>query len=263
MQILTFHKNAASKTPVYLYIKSCPPVEALLIETKTTVSVCFISWNKAYSVFALPTFVHHKSYLLQECDDITGECAQIESLEGWLVQGVMWPEDMGPNHPIQERRRIGDHYTWTIPLNTIGVESSRTPDNVVDYSCFSMDLSVSYSDYAGYDTQKEDVRNYKIIFHKIESKVLKHTYLCGNVIMKNFLMRRLHSFTLFELRMLEPAQRPPGYDQILRNRGNIDAALESFDRPASWTYRDDQIPTWYKFFERLYPERKIAQERAM
>ena len=251
-----FNKDAASKTSVYLYITSCPPVQVILNGMTTTVGGCILSWNKAYSVFALPTSIHHKSYLLHECDGRTEQSARSDSQEGWLVQGVTWPEDTRRNHPIRERRRIGDHYTWTIPLNTQGVESSKTPDYVLEYSCFKMDLSMSYSNYEKYDTRKEDVRHYKISVSKLESKVLKYTYLYGDVVMKDFLMCRLHSFVILELRKLHPAQRPTHYDQILRNRGNIDTALEGFNRPASWTYRDDQISTWYKAFEKLHPERK-------
>ena len=254
-QTQTFAKNAASKTSVYLYITSCPPVEAIFNGMRTTVGGCILSWNKAYSVFALPTFIHHKSYLLDECDGITEEKARIDSQEGWLVQGVMWPEDTCRNHPIRERRRIGDKYTWTIPFNTQGVQSSKTPDYVLEYSCFKMDLSMSYSNYEKYDTRKEDVRHYKISASILESKVLKYTYLYGDVGMKDFLMRRLHSFVIFELRKLDPAQRPTHYDEILKNRDNIDTALGGFNRPASWTYRDDQIPTWYKAYERHRPER--------
>ena len=168
----------------------------------------------------------------------------------------MWPEDKRRNDPIRKRRRIGDHYTWTIPLNTEGVESSKTPDYVLEYSGFEMDLSMSYDNYERYDTRKEDVRHYKIFVSRLESKVLKHTYVYGESRMKDFLMRRLHSFVILELRKLDPAQRPILYDHILRNRGNIDTLLDGFNRPASWTYRDDQIPTWYEAFERLNPERK-------
>ena len=222
----------------------------------TTVDGCILSWNKAYSVFALPTAIQHKSYLLRQCDRLTEQRALCDSQDGWLVQGVMWPEDTSRNDPIRTRMRIGDHYTWTIPLNTEGVESSKTPDYVLEHSCCEMDLSMSYNDYEEYDTTKEDVRHYNLGSSRLESKVLKHTYLYGESAMKDFFMRRLHSFVILELHKLDPAQRPTQYDEILRNRGNVDALLEGFNRPGSWTYRDDQIPTWYKAFERLHPERK-------
>lgn len=255
-QIQKFHKIAASKTLVFLLITSCPPVEAILKRLRTTVGGCIISWNKAYSVFALPTSIQHKSYLLHKWDGVTELRARKDSWDGWLVQGVMWPEDTRRNDPIRTRRRIGDHYTWTIPFSTEGVVSSKTPDYVLEHSCFEMDLSMSYSNYETYDTRNEDVRHYKISFSRLESKVLKHTYFCGQSVMKDFFMCRLHSFVILELRKLDPAQRPLQYGEILRNRDNIDTLLDGFNRPASWTYRDDQIPTWYKAFEELHPEPK-------
>ena len=198
---------------------------------RTTVGGCILSWNKAYSVFALPTFIQHKSYLLHQFDGVTEHIARCGTQGEWLVQGAMWSEDTCRNHPIRERMRIGDRYTWTIRLDTRQVESSRTPDYVLGYSCFKMDLSMSYSDYAKYDMRKEDVRHYKISVSKLESKVLKHTYFCGDVVMKDFLMPRLHSFTTLEVRKLHPEQRPIHYDQILRHRGTIDTALDGSTAP--------------------------------
>ena len=51
-----------------------------------------------------------------------------------------------------------------------------------------------------------------------------HTYFYGDGIMKDFLMRRLHSFTVLELRKLHRAQRATHYDQVLRNEVNISYA---------------------------------------
>lgn len=114
---------------------------------------------------------------------------------------------------------------------------------------------MSYEDDAPYEKAGEGVRYYKIEVNKLESRLLKHVYFYGDTHMMDFFLPRLHSSTILEFCKLETAQRPTNYREILRNRGDIDAALEGFDRPASWTYRDDEVPTWYKAFERYHPER--------
>ena len=65
---------------------------------------------------------------------------------------------------------------------------------------------------------------------------------------------RLQTSTVSELRKLDPAQRPKNYDEILSDCSDIDHALGAFDPPASWTYYDDEIPTWSKEYEERYPE---------
>lgn len=171
----------------------------------------------------------------------------------------MWPEEKRYNHPIRERRRLGDRYTWTIPFNTKNVESSKTPDYVLEHACFKMDMSRSYEDDTPYEKAMEDVRYYKIKINKLESRVLKHVYFYGDTHMLDFFLPRLHSSTILEFCKLNHAQRPTNYHEILRNRRDIDAALEGFDRPASWTYRDDEVPTWYKAFERYHPEQAVRR----
>ena len=169
------------------------------------------------------------------------------------VQGVIWPEEKRRNHPIRERRRVGDRYTWIIPFDTSKVEWSKTPDYVLEHACFAVDQT-SDNDDESYNQDRGDVRYYTIVANTLESKVLKHTDLYGDVGMRDFMIRWLHSYTILELHMLDPAQRPANYNQILANPGDIDRALRDFDPPASWKYRDDEFPKWYEAFEKRKSE---------
>ena len=254
LQCRTFIRNTDSNVEIFLQITDCPPAQFILQATETTAQVNIISWNKAYSVFPLPTFIQRKSYMLQCCDEDTGVLVRELCRSGWNVQGVMWPEEQRSNHPIRERRRIGDRYTWVIPFDTRKVEWSKTPDYVLEHACFKMDLSMNYDDWKFYDREQETVRNYIIEAKTLESKVLRHTYVYGEDDMKDFIFPRLHSSTILELRKLESEQRPTNYDFILGNLGDIDGALGDFDRPASWRYRDDDFPEWYKAFEKYKPQ---------
>ena len=247
-------KHADSKLKVTLLITRVQPTEALVWETSTTAAFNILSWNKAYSVFALSTFIHSKSYLLGEMEQWTESQVKHDSLNGWTVQGVMWPEETRCNHPIRQRRRIGDCYTWTIAFDTNHVEWSETPDSLLEDACFKTDVSAGYDDERPYDPAQEDVRQYSIEVNTLKSKVLKHTYYLSDSLMMDFFARRLHAATIFELRKLAPRDRPANFDAIMRDRASVDTALRDFDPPTSWAYRDKEIPTWLKAFEQYCPE---------
>lgn len=253
-QVSTFKRDSDSTLTIFLRLSKCPPVQLILWDASTTAESNIISWNKAYAPFPLPTFIHNKGYLLQEYDERTEQAVRTQSdPDGLDIQGVMWPEDRRLNHPIRQRRRLGDHHTWTIPFDTAGIEVSKTPDYVLEHACFTMDLDAEFDDDKMNRVQQERIRQYTIEMATLESKVLKHTYVCSVDDMKTFFSRRLLSFTLFELRKLDPAQRPTNYDEILRNPGDIDRLLGDFERPASWRYRDEEIPRWYQAFEKYKP----------
>ncbi len=238
-----------------MYITRCQPIKSLLLETNDTEGLSFLSWNKAYSVFALSTSIRHESYPFEYLEVQTGDGVQDESLRDGQAQGVMWPEEECCNHPVRKRRRIGDRYTWMIPFDTKNVEPSKTPDYVLEYACFKMEVSICHDHNKAYHREPEDgIRPYTIETHRLESRVLKHTYLCTDAYMRRIFRSLLNSFALLEVRALDPAKRPANYDEIMRNPDDIDSALEGFDRPAEWTYRDDEFPKWYENFEKHRPE---------
>ncbi len=213
-----------------MYITRCQPIKSRLLETNDTEGLSFLSWNKAYSVFALSTCVQHESYPFHYLEVETEDGVQDESLKDREAQGVMWPEDECYNHPIRKRRRIGDRYTWTIPFDTKNMEPSNTPDYVLEYACFKMDVSKCHSYNEAYF--QEDVQHYTIETHTLKSRVLKHTYLCTDAYMRRIFRSLLNSFALLEVRALDPAKRPANYDEIMRNPDDMESALEGFDRPA-------------------------------
>ena len=254
--------RSESKTAIHLHVVTCSPIEFVLYSSGTTASLCFMSWNNAYSVFALPTFIQYKSYLLSCWDENIREAAIGDCLRGWNLQGVMWPEEKRQNHPIRERRRISDRYTWIIPFDTRQVEWSKTPDHVLEYACFNMDVSQSYDDNRPYDSQDKRVRHYRIVGKSFVHWVLKHEYFISDPQMKSFLHARCHASLILELRKLVPPQRLLRHDEARGNRDIFaDFMFTGFDRPASWTYRDDEFPTWYNAFEKycLIQQRERSQ----
>ena len=233
-----------------------PPVFNAVSEADFTAQVNIMSWNKAYSVFALPTFILKTCYLLRFWDERAANAANFLSRKGLNVQGVLWPEDKRRNHPIRARRRVGDRYTWTIPFDTKKVQTSKTPDYVLEHACFEcIGQELEYDDNEPYPDLEGEIRNYYISMGMLESKVLKYSYAFGEFAMQEFFKARLHASTILELRKLNAAERPPDYEQILPSSSDdIDYALRGFNPPTSWIYRDDEFPKWYKAWEMHKPE---------
>ena len=62
---------------------------------------------------------------------------------GWKFDGIMWPGDQCPNHSIRDTRRVGDRYTWIIPLDTRPVQRSKISNSVLENSYFGIVVSES------------------------------------------------------------------------------------------------------------------------
>ena len=117
------------------------PIQIILGDFYTTAIVNLLSWNKAYAVFPLPAFVHHKSYMLEELNSRLAKKVNKYTRRGWRFQGTPWPEEeQQVNHPIRSTRRIGDKYTWVIPFEISNVQLPRTPDSVIEYAQFGFTI---------------------------------------------------------------------------------------------------------------------------
>lgn len=114
------------------------PIFAILKGFYTTLVVNVISWNKAYALFPQPSFLYHKTYLLKSINEYFGKLLMKYEKRGWKSQDTVWPEDKASHRSILESRRVGDRWTWIVPLNDTGVDRSETPDSVLEYSTFRL-----------------------------------------------------------------------------------------------------------------------------
>ena len=256
LQRRMFTRDSDVKSAIRLHITDDPPVLNAVCEADFTAQVNIMSWNKAYSIFALPTFILKTCYLLQSWDERAANSANVLSRKGLNVQGVLWPEDKRCNHPIRARRRVGDRYTWTIPFDTRKVKTSIKPDYVLEHACFQcVGVDWEYDDDEPYHGLGGEIRHYYLDMAMLESKVLMYSYTFGDSAMQEFFKARLHASTVLELRKLNAAERTPNYEQVLLNPSHsINRALWEFDPPSSWTYRDDEVPKWYKAWEMRKPK---------
>lgn len=211
-----------------------------------------ITWNKAYSMFPLTTFIQHKTYMLTRLDDRFARLMAKYSRRGWRTIEIMWPEEIRHNHPIRKLRRLADQFTWTMTLDTRQVQSSKTPDYVLEYSSFEIDADQVYVNPSfrnGARDRLGDPRYYTISTCLFKAKTLSYHYvICNTSTLIFFLGERVDRSTLMELRKLEPSARPAGYDNMIAYVSHLYES--SFDRPDTWTYDDDRFPEWYRAWER-------------
>ncbi|MCJ1469260.1 hypothetical protein MMC07_007893 [Pseudocyphellaria aurata] len=242
--------NGAHELRAQIIITWDLPLQTILCNFHSTLVMNFFTWNKAYAIFPLPTFVHHKGYLLKPLENYLSTLLEKYSRRGWRIQGQMWPEESRSNHPIQTNRRIGDKFSWMIPFDTLNVDWSKTPDSALEYSTFGVDT-----------IPNDPARSYRIQVDTFDAGVLRHRYLFNSWNWMMFLGERVDALTILELYKLPPALRPAAFrgalsDTDRRDRVGLYRAMIDFQKPPGWTYWDDEVPTWYQAWEQAEAESK-------
>lgn len=232
-----------SSTKIQLVVTQGMPVESILKGFCSTMFVNFMSWNRAYSVFPLSTFIQYKGYQLGGPFSRSPSLLNEYSLRGWNMQKLMWLEEKRLNHPIRTYRRIGDGFTWTIPFDTKSVQWSKIPDYVLEYACFQMHSRQDMGPIA-----------YQISTTEFIDQDLKYRYL-SNFNMLWFLREKVDCSMLIEPREMDPSARPVVY------AGRIDNGERSWQYrivgSGQWesrTSRDAEFPDWCREWERQFKE---------
>jgi hypothetical protein len=125
-------------------------ITAILTGFYATHLINIITCTTAYSVFPIPTFVHHKGYFLESpVHKFLTQLQEKWQSRGWEFHEPLHPGQEGPSHSFQWFRRFGDRFTWKMFLgtpdpNSLSEYASRldTAQNVV----FGM-IKKKYSDY--------------------------------------------------------------------------------------------------------------------
>ena len=233
------------------------PILATLSGFYTTALLNVISWNKAYAIFAHDTFLGQKTYMLKPMDTYFETLLRKYARRGWHWEEIMRPADHFPSTSIQPLRRLGDRFTWTLPLSTHDVERSPQLDLVLEYAFFTLRPRRSRS--------RPDTVSYLLSAQPFQHISLDHRYVRpGRLDWTSFLADRLCSYANMDLLAMEPEDRPawftawplhkrlihPG-DPVLYSRKTLDG----FKRPSGWRTFDDMIPTWFnQWYQCLQPE---------
>ena len=212
----------------------------ILKNSSTTAVVNIISWNKAYAIFPLSTFVHRKTYLSKPLDGRIGPLLANCSRRGWKSQQTLWFEEEGLSHPIRPLRRIGDCFTWAISFDTGNVKWSKTPNYVLEHSHFNVGKKF-----------KVGSEHHKINVSFSSACLLQHCYAEAKVIRSffEFIKPRLDSLTRLELIKIPQDERPSFFGEAMQEPRELH---RFFKPPPGWNYVDDEIPRWYKEWEQRW-----------
>ncbi|KAK2841552.1 hypothetical protein FQN49_006146 [Arthroderma sp. PD_2] len=254
IQMIEFFSRADSDIIVRLIVTNGMPIKALLHGSYTTACVNFITWNKAYSVFPLLTFVRNEAYLLKEMDDNFG-CLLVKYAPlGWTSRNMRWWNVHRGSEAMLRNRAIGGNCSLVVSLGEKGLGTPRTPDFVLEHAQFSLHGS-PYSAALRVTAMTE-----------LCSPVLRYTYTFTDDSWREFAMKRLYMITVAELYKIEPGDRSTQAVRALNSPLNPSTnswppaeraaaiwQLDGFNKPDTWTYADNLIPEWYRAWN---PSRK-------
>ncbi|KAL8784342.1 MAG: hypothetical protein Q9195_009087 [Heterodermia aff. obscurata] len=262
-------RDDSTKAQIQIIHTVDTPLLTILKSFYTTVVVNIISWNKAYSVFPQPSFLYHKTFLLRRMTDYFGNLLSKYGKRGWMVQGTLWPEEEASNKSMVGPRRIGDKWTWIIPLDQSGISSPDKPDSVLDFSTFELFKSEFVSPNPGYYTMEA------ILF---KSLVLEYDYVSSvnfdkpGAFWTQFAAPRLERLSMIELCKIPSASRPTriqdAIDQVWNRADetdpddpvrlyNLNFDIGDIELPSY----DHEIPGWYAEWERLRTSRVGNDDR--
>ncbi|KAF2806278.1 uncharacterized protein BDZ99DRAFT_523738 [Mytilinidion resinicola] len=254
--------NTSHRPKIQIIVTKDLPIFRIVQSFYTTCVVNVISWNKAYAIYARPTFANHKTYLLRGADDIIGALLRKYSDRGWQSHDVLWPEEArSPLNPFRTPRRVGDEFTWTLPLSTTGVRTPKTPDSVLEYAQFGFSHS---NDKTNFDTQTFSFQtSYHVEILPFRANVLRYeyTFTPSDSRWCFYLGERVDRLTYLELRKMRPEERPQEFEQSIARDGEPQTRFLytwKFEKPAWWTYYDAEIPKWYEQFEEDHGRKKAG-----
>jgi hypothetical protein len=145
IQVRTYTKpstKSASDLKIQIIENVNVPVVAILAGFYATHVVNIITCTTAYSVFPIPTFVHHSGYMLKSPERACMPPIMCKwETRGWEFHGPLQPEEDSPTHSFQRVRRIGDRFTWKISLGTpdLDLSSERVPPiDAIQHNAFGM-----------------------------------------------------------------------------------------------------------------------------
>lgn len=235
-----------SRSQLNVLLTTGPPILEILNQgSGSTVTRNFMSWNKAYSIFPVPTFHHYKGYLVDPCETPIGNT--IYQL-GWRLQDIQWPEEMKQDRSLGPLRRIGDKYTWCIAFDTDGVDRSPTPDYILESSTFGIENYCQPGTLQGC---------YRFSAELVRSCILKYEHVVGGDYPHHFrstwprlLHDRLNRLTRVELLRLEHSHRPAAYHDLMRGAARHDEIDgDILEKPLAWSYYDGDILKWFRFWD--------------
>ena len=142
---------------------------------------------------------------------------------------------------MQNFRRLGDRFIWTIPLPTSNVEKLEQPDFVIEHSCLILDRNES-----------PGLTTYTVSTNSFQHTSLKYRHVRPYCAIKwtHFLGQRPHSYAKLDLLAAKPGERPEwfgkdgihGVENVNPNDFYNRYSLLGSKRSQHWRTFDDQFP---------------------
>ncbi|KAF2644413.1 hypothetical protein P280DRAFT_534850 [Massarina eburnea CBS 473.64] len=255
-------KNVAGKKlTVSLDVLTVPPIQKLLNHASTTANLNFITWNAAYSLFPSSTFITKDAYMLNAMEDTTrgNRVAQEVALLAACGIKTSSSRHQGLTSAMSAFRRIGDKYTWKLPLCTKDISLSSIPVQVLESTTFKLHhMEVGYLPVSALQ------QHYKISASCISSQVLEYDYVVSKEVEENNgllqgysnymckiqrLQRHLSDAVHIELMKIPRKDRPRSSRFPHPDFGGIQMVVvedADFVLPSTWIYRDDEMFPYLK-----------------
>lgn len=229
-----------------------------------------ISWDFAYSLFPDLNFIKRIAYDINGGDDTNLERGDHEdpktkyTRRGWKCEKGAANGETKNLHSLQlaGRRRIGDSYTWTIKVDTNGINAGQ-PSSVLQHSFFKLEQLEQFIPHINAEPR------YSIIhIRPVKSCVLRYEYTKTIEYYDPFAFwasveRNLDDLTHSELLKYHWTERPRLF---FRQPGSSDLRYSALANemagrePEGWTFYDDQISIWYEQYIKDHPEVVFAEQ---
>jgi hypothetical protein len=249
------------ENPLFVWLENCPVTHGLNV----------ITWSHAYAFLPYPFFILHRSYLLEEAiRNSRQELAHILNWERVMPDVKIEPIDIRdaqnkdgergytpqlvkqdpPSRVNYGARRVGDKYTWTIPLRTENIKMPSRSDFPTTYASFRI-LPIKDPGPLVVANQLPAVDEYSPAFYKVFAELLiapclRQQYIvdpmCAENDAHNLPRKRYEDLSYMQLERLPDDEKPPGWaaNQILDLRYSMEDYV-GYEVPASWRYYDDEV----------------------
>ena len=186
----------------------------------------FITWNKAYSLFPFSTFIQRHYFMMRGPFTPYGDHLEDRRFKTKrATQARLYPR-CGSRIP-------GDRYTWCIPLDTTGIESSHVPDFVIENS----------SSQVEYDPVS---KSYSLIATPFSEINLRYKFTRSPC----WVPSAIEEVIVSEMEKTSSEDQSENIESI---RENLRRSIDQYHKPKrildSGPYYDEKVPGWYQAWE--------------
>jgi len=250
MQIRTFLRFASEDSrpdQIQVIASRRPPVENIINGFHSSITINFLTRNKAYAIFPLSTFIHRHGVAIRRQDEFYESHAEKYTKRQYHISASRKPDQRRLKPEFAHIRRVGDNLTWTIAFWYNWLRTTKDADSVLEYSGF------------GFVTNSTAVRSavhYRLRALPCEARVLQHRYTrpdCPDFF--ESIQAKMDQSTIEELHKFPEILRPMSYNQMTESPRHLNLyRAELFvDGTSILKCYDDQIPKWYAEWEQHTP----------